>query len=97
MAVPKATKRMKSVPNILTLCRIFTVPLLVALLSFPTPLNRALATLLFILASVLLVANTLMERPLESLLGLVFIAAGLPAYAWWRRQATANRDDTAAS
>ena len=52
MAVPKATQRMKSVPNILTLCRIFTVPLLVALLSFPTPLNRALATLLFILASV---------------------------------------------
>ena len=53
--------------------------------------------MLFILASVLLVANTLMERPVESLLGLVFIAAGLPAYAWWRRQATANRDDTAAS
>lgn len=52
MAVSKATQRMKSVPNILTLCRISTVPLLVALLSFPTPLNRALATVLFILASV---------------------------------------------
>ncbi len=52
MAVPKATKRMESVPNILTLCRIFTLPVLVALLSFPTPLNRILATLLFILASV---------------------------------------------
>ena len=30
-------------------------------------------------------ANTLVERPAESLIGLVFIAAGLPAYAWWRR------------
>jgi APA family basic amino acid/polyamine antiporter len=41
--------------------------------------------LLFILASVLLLANTLIEKPVESLIGLVFIAAGLPAYAWWRR------------
>ena len=41
--------------------------------------------LLFILASVLLLANTLVEKPVESLIGLVFIAAGLPAYAWWRR------------
>ena len=53
--------------------------------------------MLFILASVLLVANTLMERPVESLLGLVFIATGLPAYAWWRRQAAGSRDETAAS
>lgn len=52
MAAPEATKRMKSVPNILTMCRIFAVPVLVVLLSFPTPLNRALAALLFILASV---------------------------------------------
>jgi CDP-diacylglycerol--glycerol-3-phosphate 3-phosphatidyltransferase len=52
MAVPAASKRMESVPNILTICRILAVPVLVALLSFPTPLNRALAALLFILASV---------------------------------------------
>jgi len=43
--------------------------------------------LLFILASILLLANTLVEKPVESLIGLVFIAAGLPAYAWWRRGA----------
>jgi len=52
---------------------------------------------LFILASVLLVANTLVERPVESMVGLVFIAAGLPAYAWWRRQSQASSNDSAAS
>jgi APA family basic amino acid/polyamine antiporter len=40
---------------------------------------------LFILASVLLLGNTLMEKPVESLLGLAFLAAGIPAYVWWRR------------
>lgn len=40
----------------------------------------------FIVASVLVVVNTLIERPTESLIGLAFIAAGLPAYAWWRRR-----------
>jgi len=51
MAIPVATKRMESVPNILTLCRIFAAPVLVVLLSFPNPLTRAVATLLFIMAS----------------------------------------------
>jgi len=41
--------------------------------------------LLFILASILLIGNTLVEKPIESLIGLVFIAAGVPAYMWWRR------------
>jgi APA family basic amino acid/polyamine antiporter len=41
--------------------------------------------LLFILASILLVANTFAEKPVESLLGLAFLAAGVPAYLWWRR------------
>ncbi len=45
---------------------------------------------LFILASALLVINTLLERPVESLIGLGFIATGLPAYAWWQR----SRPDT---
>jgi APA family basic amino acid/polyamine antiporter len=39
---------------------------------------------LFVLASVLLLGNTLLEKPVESLIGLGLIAAGLPAYAWWR-------------
>ena len=41
--------------------------------------------LLFILASILLIVNTVVEKPIESLIGLVFIAAGVPAYVWWRR------------
>jgi len=41
--------------------------------------------LLFILASILLIGNTLVEKPVESLIGLVFIAAGVPAFLWWRR------------
>jgi APA family basic amino acid/polyamine antiporter len=44
----------------------------------------------FILASVLLVANTLFERPVESLLGVGLLALGLPAYATWRRRAAAE-------
>ncbi len=52
MAVTIPTKRMQSLPNILTLCRIFVIPLLVLLLSFPTQLTRAVAALLFVLASI---------------------------------------------
>jgi APA family basic amino acid/polyamine antiporter len=44
---------------------------------------------LFILTCGLLVANTLGERPLESLWGLGLVALGLPAYAYWRRRARA--------
>ncbi|MGB5657872.1 MAG: amino acid permease [Thermoanaerobaculia bacterium] len=40
---------------------------------------------LFIGASILLIANTLMEKPIESLLGLGLVALGLPAYLWWSR------------
>ena len=39
----------------------------------------------FILPSLALVANTLAERPKESLFGVGILALGLPAYAWWRR------------
>jgi APA family basic amino acid/polyamine antiporter len=42
---------------------------------------------LFILASLVLVANTLAERPVESLLGLGLVGLGLPAYAGWRARA----------
>jgi APA family basic amino acid/polyamine antiporter len=41
---------------------------------------------LFIFASILLIGNTLMEKPIESLLGLGLVALGLPAYYWWRRE-----------
>ena len=39
----------------------------------------------FILPSLALVANTLAERPRESIFGVGILAVGLPAYAWWRR------------
>jgi len=45
-------------------------------------------TLVFVAASVALVANTLRERPVESLLGLGLVALGLPAYAYWSRRRT---------
>jgi APA family basic amino acid/polyamine antiporter len=45
---------------------------------------------LFILASVLLLGNTLMEKPVESLLGLALLAIGIPAYFWWRRHPTSS-------
>ena len=41
----------------------------------------------FVLASLALAANTLAEKPRESLVGLAILALGLPAYAWWRRSA----------
>jgi APA family basic amino acid/polyamine antiporter len=40
---------------------------------------------LFVLGMVLLTINTLQSAPRESVLGLAAIAAGLPAYAAWRR------------
>lgn len=41
--------------------------------------------LVFIAGSIAFVANTLMERPVESLSGLAFLALGLPVYWYWRR------------
>jgi len=41
---------------------------------------------LFILASLVLVGNTLHERPIESIFGLVLVALGVPAYLFWRRR-----------
>ena len=43
--------------------------------------------IVFVLAATALLANTLVEKPLESLLGLVLVALGVPAYMWWRREA----------
>jgi APA family basic amino acid/polyamine antiporter len=42
---------------------------------------------LFVGATLLLAGATLVGAPRESLLGLLAIASGLPAYAWWRAQA----------
>jgi APA family basic amino acid/polyamine antiporter len=40
--------------------------------------------LVFIAASVALVANTLLEKPVESLIGVGLVLLGVPAYAYWR-------------
>jgi APA family basic amino acid/polyamine antiporter len=39
---------------------------------------------LFVIASLWLAANTMTERPVESLLGLGLLLFGLPAYGYWR-------------
>ena len=46
---------------------------------------------LFVLGSALMVANTLRERPFESLAGLGLLVAGLPVYAYWKREARTQR------
>jgi len=46
---------------------------------------------LFVLCSLVLTANTLLERPTESLIGLGLLALGLPAYASWRRRSALAR------
>ena len=45
--------------------------------------------LAFIAASLLLIGNTLVSSPVESLAGLALVAAGLPAFWLWRRRARA--------
>jgi len=42
--------------------------------------------IIFIAGSVGFVANTLMERPVESLAGLGLLALGLPAYWYWQQK-----------
>jgi APA family basic amino acid/polyamine antiporter len=43
-------------------------------------------SVLFIMASVGILINTLLEKPVESLSGLGMIAIGLPAYYFWKRR-----------
>lgn len=47
--------------------------------------GHPLVPALFVGATLLLAGGTLASAPRESLLGLLVIASGLPAYAWWRR------------
>ena len=46
--------------------------------------------LLFVAGSLLLVVNTLFERPIESLIGLGLVALGLPMYWHWSRERRAR-------
>jgi len=42
--------------------------------------------LLFATASGLIVVNQIITEPADSGIGLLFVASGLPVYAWWRRR-----------
>jgi APA family basic amino acid/polyamine antiporter len=44
----------------------------------------------FILGTVMLVANTLFQKPVESLIGLGLVFLGLPAYLFWRKPARSS-------
>jgi APA family basic amino acid/polyamine antiporter len=46
---------------------------------------------LFVVASAFLLVNTVVTAPRESLIGLALIAAGLPAYEYWKRKNGAER------
>ena len=46
--------------------------------------------LLFVAACLALVGNTLLEKPTESGIGIAILTAGVPAYLFWRRRASAN-------
>jgi CDP-diacylglycerol---glycerol-3-phosphate 3-phosphatidyltransferase len=52
MKTPAPKKSMQDLPNILTACRIGVIPLLIVLLCFHEPTPRAIAALLFVLASI---------------------------------------------
>ena len=53
---------------------------------FRTP-GHPVTTAIFVLACWAIVAATLIKSPVNSLIGFAILAAGLPAYAWWRRSA----------
>ena len=63
----------------------FTLIEMIVVILVIATLAALLVPAAFILASLALVGNTLVEKPIESALGLGIVALGLPAYAWWRR------------
>ncbi len=55
---------------------------------FPRPYKMwgyPITPVLFVATSMLFVANTLATKPVPSLLGLLCVASGVPAYLFWRR------------
>lgn len=50
---------------------------------FRTP-GYPLTPILFVLAALVIVVNTVFAQPVQSLIGLAITLAGVPAYLWWR-------------
>jgi APA family basic amino acid/polyamine antiporter len=46
--------------------------------------------IVFVISSLLLVVNTLVEKPVQSLFGVLILALGVPAYIFWQRQSAAR-------
>ena len=51
---------------------------------FRTP-GYPVTPILFVLAALVIVANTVVAQPVQSLVGLGIALLGIPAYMWWRR------------
>jgi APA family basic amino acid/polyamine antiporter len=51
---------------------------------------------IFIVFSLGILINTLIESPLESFAGLGFIIIGIPVYYYWRRKASSSKPPVAA-
>jgi APA family basic amino acid/polyamine antiporter len=54
---------------------------------FKTP-GYPVTPAVFILAALIIVANTVIAQPVQSLIGLGITLVGIPAYLWWRRGRT---------
>lgn len=50
--------------------------------------------ILFVVLSLILVVNTLVEKPVESLVGVLILALGIPAYIFWQKQKKGGLGDT---
>ena len=60
-----------------------------ALRPFRTP-GYPLTPILFVVAALGIVVNTVFAQPVQSLIGLAITVAGVAAYGWWRRTATSH-------
>jgi APA family basic amino acid/polyamine antiporter len=57
---------------------------------FRTP-GYPLTPIVFVVAALGIVVNTVFAQPVQSLIGLGITVAGIPAFLWWRRSTPSNR------